>query len=304
MVKVLVTGGSGMVGRNLQDIEGDNPDFVFLSSSDYNLENYYDVKKCFEKFKPSIVVHLAAKVAGLYGNINENLQMLATNCIINVNVINACKEFNVKKLVNISSTCVFPDKVTYPLRSEFILNGPPHSSNSGYAIAKRLMHSASKILSECTLTKVINLIPTNLYGKYDNYDSTRSHVVPALIRKVENAKKTGTVITLSGSGSAMRQFLLASDFAKIIHKCVYYNMKENFLSIIVSPPADAEISISSLVLEIIESFNMDNAKIEYDCTLPDGQYKKTADNSELEKVFPGFEFTSLKDGLAQIINNV
>ncbi len=299
-MKVLVTGGSGMIGRNLQDIF---PDAYYPTSSECNLVDSNQTNAVFEEYRPDIVVHVAARVAGLNGNINDNYQQLLQNSMINLNVMEFCRVYKVKRIINILSTCVFPDKVSYPLRSEYILDGPPHESNEGYATSKRLLYTTSKWLAkENSGIDIINLTPTNMYGKYDNYDEETSHVIPALIRKVLEAKETKSTLKIQGTGCAKRQFVYAADFARVIKEMITLPLLKNFNNIIVSPPVDTEISINELLGKIINLCEFKGFKLK--TPGPDGQLKKTCDSSELQMYLPFFQFTSLDNGLAETIKDV
>lgn len=298
IMKILVTGGGGMVGRNLQSIM---PDAVYPSRLECNLVDSLQTERMFEEYKPDIVIHIAARVAGLNGNINDNYQQLLQNSMINLNVIEFCRLYKVKRLINILSTCVFPDKVEYPLRSEYILDGPPHQSNEGYSTSKRLLYIASKCLSdENNEIEIINLTPTNMYGLHDNYDELTSHVIPSLVRKIIEAKETNTTLKVQGSGCAMRQFVYALDFAKIIKEMSEITLKKKFNNIIVSPPREAEITINQLVVKISKICKFTGFKLK--TPGPDGQIKKTCDSMELQKYLPFFEFTPLEDGLQEVVN--
>lgn len=298
-MKVLVTGGSGLVGQSLQERVKDE-NWFFLSSKDCDLRNFQEVDILFEKFSPDIVIHLASRVAGLYGNMANNFDFLTDNVKINVHVLECCKKYRVKKLINILSTCVFPDKdVTYPLTSCQILNGKPHDSNAGYSYSKRILYSGAKILSEVSDTQVVNLIPTNLYGENDNYDLESSHVIPGLIHKCYLAMKNNQKFEIRGSGSAKRQFLYASDLADVILKFVKSD-NSKYVESIVSCPENKEITISQLVDKIAEIFQF-SGDIFYNTQYSDGQHNKTTDSSEILSQFPSLEFTDIDIGLRKTI---
>jgi GDP-L-fucose synthase len=296
---IIVTGGSGLVGDALKKLVNSDNNYIFLSSKDCNLTSFFDIDSFFNFYKPSCVIHLASKVAGLYGNMNDNYSFLVENLKINMNIIEVCKKYKVKRLVNILSTCIFPDDIQYPLRSSKIHMGPPHESNKGYAYSKRILHILSELMPNDT--QVVNLIPTNLYGKNDNYNLEVSHVIPGLIRKLyENESKQ---IWLKGSGKSLRQFVYADDFAKIIlhfSKCELKTIPE---SIIVSPECNEEISIKLLANLIKTKLNKDvDIFFEHsqEC-VDDGQQKKSTDSVELKKYLQDFEFTPLSVGIEETI---
>jgi len=308
MLRVLVTGGSGLVGKSLQKVVNllDNKDleFYFLSSKDCDLRESDKVSEMFEKLKPNVVVHLASCVGGVYANMNKNYTFLVDNIKINMNIVENCKKYNVKRLINILSTCIFPDKgVKYPLTSDQLHNGLPHSSNIGYAYSKRVLHLASKLLSDNGEIEIVNLTPTNLYGEYDNYNLMNSHVIPGLIHKTYLVNKSNgeEKLTLFGTGKAKRQFLYVDDLSRVILNFITLKLDNNQVSCIVSPPASYEIEIKNLIKEICKVFKY-NGEILYDTSYSDGQYQKTSNNDELKKYLKDFEFTSLEDGLKNTIN--
>jgi GDP-L-fucose synthase len=305
-MKVLVTGGYGLVGKSLQKIvkSKDNliDEFVFLSRQDCDLRNIQDVYNIFEKIRPDVVIHLASCVGGVYENMLNNYNYLLDNSRLNLNIIDACNKYKIKRLINILSTCIFPDKdIVYPLTSDQLHNGLPHNSNIGYAYSKRILHLTSELLANKSENfKVINLTPTNLYGCNDNYNLERSHVIPGLIHKTYNCKKENTPLKINGSGKALRQFVNVNDLSRIIYKFIYLDISDNSISVVVSPPESDEISISELVNEICKCFDYYN--FYYDSSFSDGQLKKTASNSELLKYLPDFKFTPLNVGLKETID--
>jgi GDP-L-fucose synthase len=297
-MKILVTGSSGLVGdavcKRLEK-EHKGADFYFLTSRLCDLRDYQQVDHVFSAFLPDTVIHLASLVGGLYGNLDNNYTFLTDNLKINMNVLEACKRYHVKKLINILSTCIFPDQgVSYPLTSDQIVNGAPHYSNEGYAYSKRMLYVGSNLLLKTDQKiNIVNLIPTNLYGNNDNYHLQKSHVIPGLIHKCYLAKMSGGDFFIKGSGMASRQFLHVDDFADVISRFVTFNGNA---TLIVSPPKESEIKIRELVDLIADSFEF-KGKIVYESDFADGQIKKTTDSVELLNYFPDFTFTTIQDGL-------
>jgi GDP-L-fucose synthase len=308
VITILVTGGYGMVGKSLQKVINvldknlydnlDNYNFIFLSRKDGDLRNIQEVLNLFEKYKPDVVIHLASCVGGVYENMNNNYNFLIDNTRINTNIVDACNRFNVTKLINILSTCIFPDNgIVYPLTSDQLHNGLPHDSNIGYAYSKRVLHLASELLSRNKNNfTVINLTPTNLYGEFDNYNLRNSHVIPALIHKTFLAQLNNTELEINGSGNALRQFLFVDDLSRVILDFVKLKFEENSISCIVSPSENSEISIKSVIETICAIYNY-NGKVIYNTEFSDGQYKKTTNDNELQRYLHEFKFTELYDGL-------
>ena len=298
-MKVLVTGGSGLVAYGLQKIkESFHHEFIFLSSKDCDLTNYDETKKLFILHKPEYVIHLAAFVGGLFKNMNHKVDMFEKNAMINYNVLKCCHDYKVKKVISCLSTCIFPDKTTYPINETMLHNGPPHSSNDAYAFAKRMLEIHSKAYQEQYNDNFICVIPTNIYGENDNYHLDNAHVIPALIHKCYLAKKENKEFIVCGSGKPLRQFIYAQDLAELIMWTLEeYHEKE---SLILSVNEKEEISIREVATLIAREFNYEK-RMRFDTSFADGQFKKTADNSKLMKYIPTFEFTSMKNGLQKSI---
>jgi len=309
-MKVLVTGGSGLVGSSIKELVNLNPfievfnkgehEFIFLNSKDCDLRNEQQVDDLFNLNKPEIVIHLAAKVAGLYGNISNNYTMLVDNIKINTNVLEACRKYKIKRLINILSSCVFPASCRLPLTSDQIDLGPPHNSNEGYSFSKRILSTGSKLLSKSLETEVVNLIPTNLAGKYDNFNLRDGHVLPVLIAKTYLAQKNNNPLIIKGLGKSYRQFVFSTDFAKIILHFVNCTLSQQFNQLIVGPPVEDEITIKELVNKIVKEFDF-NGPVVYDSSFPEGQFKKTVSSDELLEYIPNFKFTPLDVYLKETI---
>lgn len=200
---VMVTGGSGLVGSGIKSVlEHDdikafhaNDEFIFLSSKDGDLRDKAVCEALFEKYKPTDVIHLAAFVGGLFINMKKPVEFYNDNLSMNNNIIDCSHRFGVKKLVSCLSTCIFPDKTTYPIDETMVHNGPPHSSNYAYAHAKRMIDVANKAYNQEYGCQFTSVIPTNIYGPHDNFHLENSHVIPGLIHKFYNAQRTYTIAT-------------------------------------------------------------------------------------------------------------
>jgi len=300
MLLVLVTGGSGLVGNGIRKISKNyNYNFIFWSSNDCNLLNYEETYEKMKEISPDYVIHLAANVGGLFKNMNHKVEMLEDNLKINFNVIKACHYIKVKKLISCLSTCIFPDKTTYPINEDMLFNGPPHFSNDAYAYAKRLIEIQSKAYREQYNDDFTCVIPTNIYGPFDNFNLDDAHVVPALIHKCYLAKQKGEKFVVAGTGKPLRQFIHSEDLGDLIMQVI-----ENYsdkMPIILSPDEESEISIGDIARLIAKKFDY-LEYLEFDEKKPDGQYKKTASNKKLKELLPNYKFKDFETGIDETID--
>ena len=291
--KILITGGSGLVGNALRRTAPEQ--CVYISSADYDLRSFQQTKEMFEHHKPTHVFHLAACVGGLFKNMNNKVQMLEENLNINYNVVKCCHDFKITKLVACLSTCIFPDKTEYPINETMLHDGPPHNSNDAYAYAKRMLHIHCKAYRENFGDNFVCVIPTNIYGPNDNYDLQNGHVIPSLINQCYIAARTNTDFIVKGTGQPLRQFLYADDLATILWRILD---KYDGETIIIAP--DEEVSIARIAELIAKQCGYEN-RIRYDTNFSDGQYKKTASNKLLVETFGPIDFTPLDEGIAKSV---
>ena len=220
MPTLLLTGGSGLVGRNIQNHYASNKwNIIAPSSNDLNLMDYSSVKSFFNECKPDIVLHCAGRVGGISANIEEPVAFLDSNIVIGRNVIMGAREAKIKKLINLASTCIYPREAQNPLKEKYILEGKLEPTNEGYAIAKIVaLRLCQYIRKEDPSYNYKTLIPCNLYGRFDKFDPKNSHLLPAIIHKVHQAKITGKqFVEIWGDGSARREFMYIEDLADAIY---------------------------------------------------------------------------------------
>ena len=288
MGKLLVTGGKGLVGSSI------NADYNI--GREFDLTDFQETQKMFEKYKPTQVIHCAGKVGGLGGNMNHKGEYFFDNITINTNVIEAARRSGVEKLVSFLSTCVFPDNVEYPLTEPKIHLGEPHNSNYPYAYAKRMADIQIRAYREQYNLNYVSVIPTNIYGPNDNFSLTHGHVMPMLMHKLYLAQKNNTDFTVWGSGNPLREFIFSKDVAKLTEWVLHnYNESE---PIILS--TSEEISIMDMVGIIVELMNFKGDVI-FDSSKPDGQFRKPSDNSKIKHYLPDFKFTPIYEGLKETI---
>jgi len=298
MEKILITGGNGLVGKAIKKVVGENSNYYFSKSSDADLTDFKQCNELFQKIKPTKVIHLAANVGGLFKNMNHKVEMFEKNILINFNVVKCSHIFGVQKLIGCLSTCIFPDKIPYPINEEMLHKGPPHASNDTYSYAKRMLQIQCKAYNEQFNNNFICVIPTNIYGPNDNFNLKDSHVIPGLIHKCYLAKKNKQKFIVSGTGKPLRQFIFSEDLARIIIWILENPININ--SIIISPDIEAEISIKKIAELIAIEFNYLDF-LEYDITQSDGQYKKTANNTKLKNLYGDLNLVNIEIGIKKTI---
>lgn len=287
---VLVTGGSGLVGKALRQIK---PSWIYISSADYDLAGLSGCRRMLWQIKPDAIVHLAAKVGGIKDNAEYQADFFSKNMAINMNLLSTAKEFGVKRILSALSTCAFPDVVeNYPFDEEDMFSGPPAETNFSYGYTKRCLHVYSKSLRSQYGLDYSTFSPCNVYGPNDHFASDGSHFISALIRKVA-AAKDGSAIELWGDGSALRQHIFVEDLAKLIP--VLLEQHHSDVPLIVAP--QEVYSVDEIAKTMIE-ISGKRLSIKYSGQLS-GQYQKTGSNKKLLQLVGNIEFMPLREGLAK-----
>ncbi|XP_062251086.1 GDP-L-fucose synthase-like isoform X2 [Platichthys flesus] len=271
-MKVLVTGGSGLVGRAIQHVvkeergDKEGEEWIFLSSKDADLMNIEETRALFEKHRPTHVIHLAALVGGLYRNMNSNLDFWRINIHINDNVLLVAHELGVVKVVSCLSTCIFPDKTTYPIDETMgVFQG-----------ARTRLHRRDP--HKCVWSS-----RQLQHGRRSR--AARSH-----------PQSEGQPFVVWGSGKPRRQFIYSLDLARLFLwvLCDY----PEFDPIILSVGEEDEVSIKEAADEVIQAMGFEG-EVQYDTSRSDGQFKKTASNAKLKRYQPDFKFTPFKQAIKE-----
>lgn len=293
LITILVTGGTGLVGHALQKI---NPDAIYVSSREFDLTKEEQVKKMYEKYKPTKVIHLAAKVGGIIRNINFPADLLYHNVLINSYVVHYAYKYKVDKLIGVLSNCSYPDVgKRYPLKEEYFYDGSPQKTNFAYAYSKRVLGIQIESYKKQYGCNFYSVIPCNMYGPYDNFDEKQSHFVAALIRKIHEAKiNRKKKIVLLGTGKPLRQYLFSEDFAKIILILLEKYNGEGPINIAPKNENPSILEITKIALKTTDSEDMN---IEFDKSFPDGQNRKDLNVEKLIEIIGDFDFTTLYTGI-------
>ncbi len=297
MNKILVLGSEGLVGKSLKKLLGEN--HIYHTRKDSNLCDYLETERfltnCVTKFGIDTIINCAAKVGGVLVNSQNNHNFFMDNYNINTNVMTICLSLGIKNYVNISSTCIFPNEnISYPLTPEQLDLGSPHSSNYGYSYAKRLSTYQTSIIKKVYNYNWITVIPTNIYGVYDNFNLESSHVIPGLIHRAYLSSKTNSDFLVWGNGEPLRQFIHVDDLSKnILWALENWNSEIPFMC--VNPK---EYKISQIVDFICKKYKIDKNRIKFDNTKPNGQHRKPAITNIPEE----YEFVDFEYGISEVID--
>jgi GDP-L-fucose synthase len=292
--KVYVAGHRGLVGRAvLARLQSEGfVNLITRTSSELDLRDQAAVERFFSVEQPEIVILAAAKVGGILANSEYPADFLYENLVIAANVINASFRHDARKLLNLGSSCIYPRMAPQPLKEEYLLTGPLEETNRAYAVAKIAAIEMCDAYRKQHGSDFISAMPTNLYGPGDNFDLRSSHVLPALIRKMHEAKEgRHDTVVVWGSGTPMREFLYVDDLADA---CLF--LLENVSE---SGPINVgigkDISIRELA-ELVRDVVGFSGKLEFDSSKPDGTPRKLMDVSRLEKL--GWKAqTGLREGI-------
>lgn len=293
-MKILITGASGLVGSQFKSEKYESP-----SSKELNLLNENSVSDYLKSKKGEIegIIHCAAKVGGVKANMDYPADFTYQNLKMNTSIIEEARKSGIKKLISFSSTCVFPDKVEYPLTPEKIHLGPPHSSNYGYAYSKRMADIQIQSYREQYGVNYFTVIPCNIYGPNDNYDLHNGHVVPSLIHKFYLAERQKKEVTIWGDGSPLREFIYSEDVKDLVE--ILYDTYNNASPVILS--SGNEIPIKDLVYFIADTYGY-TGRILWDKSKPNGQHRKPSDNSVIRSIVPDFKFTPIEEGIKKSVD--
>jgi GDP-L-fucose synthase len=293
--KIYIAGHLGMVGsaiwRNLASKGYSN--LMGRHFDELDLRNQSDVNAFFKAEKPDIVIDAAAIVGGILANNNFPYRFIMENMQIQNNLIDAAFKHDVEKFIFLGSSCIYPKLAPQPLQEDYLLTGPLEPTNEWYAIAKISGVKSCEAIRKQYGKDFVSLMPTNMYGPFDNFDLETSHVLPAMIRKFHEAKiNNHASVTLWGTGTPMREFLYVDDMADAVLFAVENTLPEHLYNV----GSGNDIAINKLA-EIIQTQIGHQGKIIWDAAKPDGTPRKWMDSSKMNKLgwFPKY---NLDNGIA------
>ncbi|WP_322630142.1 GDP-L-fucose synthase [Halothiobacillus sp.] len=293
--KILLTGGRGMVGRNiLAHREASNYTILAPNRGELDLLDERAVDAYIARYRPDTVIHAAGVVGGIQANMAEPVRFLVDNARMGLNVITAAYRHEVGQLMNMSSSCMYPRNAANPLSEELILQGQLEPTNEGYALAKilatRLCDYIGREREELVYKTVI---PCNLYGRYDKFDSRHSHMIPAVVRKIHEAKCAGSdFVGIRGDGEARREFMYAGDLADFVFHAI---PRLNDLPQEINVGLGHDFTINEYYRAIAKVIGYDG-RFEHDLSKPVGMRQKLVDTTRLRE-FGWSPRTALPDGI-------
>jgi len=277
-VRILVFGSNGLVGSNVKNVllETSN-ECLFSSREDTDLFDLNSTLETIKKFQPNIIINCAARVGGIKANDKNRTIFLLENLKINMNIFESIMGLDPIKVINLGSSCIYPLDALNPISESSIMSGKLEPTNSAYAMAKLTAIELGNSIKKEFGHNVINLMPTNLYGKYDNFSKEDSHVIPGLIYRMHDAKiNSQKKFSVWGTGTPLREFLNAMDFAKSILFIIENNINDDLLNI----GSNEEVSIKELASIIKKTINYEG-EIIFDEEMPDGNPRKLLDSTKI-----------------------
>lgn len=294
-MKILITGASGMVGKNILENENSkNYQFLKPSSKDLDLCDKKLIYKYIEENKPDLIIHCAGYVGGIQANMREPVKFLAINMEMGFNVLLAAEKYNIEKVINLSSSCMYPKDYPGLLEEELILTGPLEPTNEGYALAKiSVMKLGEYINREKNKEIVKTIIPCNLYGRWDKFGEHNSHMVPAIIRKIDKANQINEKsVEVWGTGNARREFMYAGDLADFIYFAIANWEK---IPSVINVGLGHDYTVNDYYKEVAQALGYSGA-FHHDTSKPEGMKQKLVSIKKVNEL--GWKAkTSLRDGI-------
>ena len=300
MMKVLVTGSTGMVGKNLvKSLRNNGYSVLSPSRLELDLMNTHDVTRYVSTKNPEIIIHCAGLVGGINANIESPYDFCNNNLQIGINIVQAAYENNIKKMINLGSSCMYPKNGNNPLKEDQILTGVLEPTNEGYAIAKIAISKLCEYMNTQHKTSYKTILPCNLYGKWDNFDPIKGHMIPGVIRRMHEAKLKGdNNILIWGDGETRREFMLASDLTDFLSEII-----EDFDIIpdVMNFGLGHDFSINEYYKTIAKVIGYKGG-FQNDLTKPQGMRQKLVDSSISQNLYE-IKLKTLEEGLEITYNH-
>ena len=291
--RVWVAGHNGMVGAALlRRLAAEGCKLLTVSRAELDLTRQAEVEAWVQRERPEVVIVAAAKVGGILANDSLPADFLYANLMIEANILNAAAQAGVRKLLFLGSSCIYPRDAAQPMQEDSLLTGPLEATNEWYAIAKIAGIKLGQAYRKQHGLDMVSAMPTNLYGPGDNFDLKGSHVLPALMRKADEAKGNGGDLVVWGSGRALREFMHVDDCADaLVFLLKNYSGYEH-----INVGTGEEVSIAQLARAVAETVGFEG-RLVFDASKPDGTPRKLMDSSRLHEL--GWRSRiGLKSGLA------
>ena len=298
-MKVIVFGSNGLVGSSISRILEDSikvKQLIKSNRSELDLFDKKNVEKFVKKHRPDVIINAAAKVGGIHANDTKRTEFILENLKINMNILESCLEMPSIKIINLGSSCIYPLNAKNPINESEFMNGKLEPTNSPYAMAKLSAIEIGRSMSKQFGHKVLNLMPTNLYGPNDYFSDLDSHVIPALIHRMQKTIENGEdKFTVWGSGSPLREFLYVDDLSNFINFIIDKEIENDLINV----GSGQDISIKNLALLIKDLMGF-QGDVVFDSSKPDGNPRKLLDSSLMNEL--GWnDFTDLRNGLTSTI---
>ncbi|WP_040652163.1 GDP-L-fucose synthase family protein [Pseudogulbenkiania ferrooxidans] len=296
-MKIFLTGASGMVGRNLlEHEEAGNHTWLTPRHSDLDLTDFIATCQYIDKKQPDLIIHAAGRVGGIQANMREPVRFLIENLDMGRNVLLAAAKAGVPKLINIGSSCMYPRNRNDPLKEEDVLSGELEPTNEGYALAKiTIARLADYLCRERSELNYKTVVPCNLYGRHDKFDPRWSHLIPAIIYKLHQAKITGVrKVEIWGDGNARREFMYAGDLAEALFKASY-DLAD--MPSLMNIGLGYDFTVNEYYQMAAEVIGYDG-EFTHDLSKPVGMNRKLTDASKA-RAWGWVASSSLKEGLAK-----
>ncbi len=297
--RILVTGGSGLLGTGLKQITDEFPgrDFRFISSKDCDLTQYEPTQELIRLYKPDAVMHYAAKSGGIKYSQDYPATLLRDNVLLNLNVLDAAHEAGVKKVVLCLSVGMYPVEAPIPLNEDSIHDGNPHPNNASYAFAKRLLDPAIRAYRRQYGMNVIGFVPNGIFGENMNYNQSESIMLAALIRRFYEKKDSAEKLEVWGDGTPLREYTYSRDLARASMWCLDHYDDEQFLNI----GSTEEHSIHEMAESICTHLEIDSDRLWFNTEKPNGIHRRSTDNSRFLEL-SNFQYTDFDEALGNTIN--